>query len=245
MSLEAPVTIDPANGFAVVELADSAGAKLTSTLNGAKQSLDVHITGGSEGVIDQTAFVYGTDVFSPMGGVFQDTGPTLSSGQSGAVRLTAERGMHVSLHTAGGVALLGQQLMAASVPVVLSSDHSTIAVTAASLPLPSGAATETTLAAISSKMSPGSAALSNLAATTSSQTVLASNAARKGVVLANYTSKIAYVAFAASATTAAFSIQLQKNAVYESPSGGVYTGAISVIFSGADVASLFMITELT
>jgi len=45
----------------------------------------------------------------------------------------------------------GQALMAASVPVVIASDQSTLPISAASLPLPSGAATETTLAAIDTK----------------------------------------------------------------------------------------------
>jgi hypothetical protein len=47
-----------------------------------------------------------------------------------------------NLAQVGGVAIsLGQKLMAASVPVVLSSDQSALAITAASLPLPAGAAT--------------------------------------------------------------------------------------------------------
>lgn len=47
---------------------------------------------------------------------------------------------------------LGQKLMAASLPVVLASDQSALPVTAASLPLPTGAATEVTLAAMSAKL---------------------------------------------------------------------------------------------
>lgn len=46
---------------------------------------------------------------------------------------------------------LGQKAMAASVPVVIANDQSTLPVSAASLPLPSGAATETTLSAINTK----------------------------------------------------------------------------------------------
>jgi hypothetical protein len=41
---------------------------------------------------------------------------------------------------------LGQKLMAASTPVVIASDQSTIPISAAALPLPAGAATEATLA---------------------------------------------------------------------------------------------------
>ena len=47
----------------------------------------------------------------------------------------------------GGVATtLGQKAMAASVPVVIASDQSAVPISAASLPLPAGAATEATLA---------------------------------------------------------------------------------------------------
>lgn len=48
-------------------------------------------------------------------------------------------------------ATLGQKLMAASLAVAIASDQSAIPVSAASLPLPSGAATEATLLAFSAK----------------------------------------------------------------------------------------------
>lgn len=46
---------------------------------------------------------------------------------------------------------LGQKTMANSAPVVIASDQSPVAISAASLPLPSGAATEATLSAFSAK----------------------------------------------------------------------------------------------
>ncbi len=46
---------------------------------------------------------------------------------------------------------VGQKLMAASSPVVIASDQSAVPVTVASVPLPTGAATEATLAAFSAK----------------------------------------------------------------------------------------------
>lgn len=49
-------------------------------------------------------------------------------------------------------AVLGQDTMANSLPVVIASDQSTVPVSAASLPLPSGAATETTLSGINTKI---------------------------------------------------------------------------------------------
>jgi hypothetical protein len=58
-----------------------------------------------------------------------------------------------NLTQVGGVSIsLGQKAMAASLPVTLASDQSALAITVASLPLPSGAATEATLAAASAKL---------------------------------------------------------------------------------------------
>lgn len=47
---------------------------------------------------------------------------------------------------------LGQAAMAASVPVALASDQSTLPISVSSLPLPTGAATETTLSALNTKV---------------------------------------------------------------------------------------------
>lgn len=100
---------------------DSAGTPITNT-GGA---LNVNISSGSidVGVADKTAFTYGTTVFEPIGGVFQDTSPTLTAGQSGASRLTANRGLHVNLRDSSGNEKLGSSLSAASIPVVVASDQ--------------------------------------------------------------------------------------------------------------------------
>lgn len=52
----------------------------------------------------------------------------------------------------GKLATLGQKNMAGSAPVVIASDQSTIPVSTASLPLPSGAATETTLSTVATEI---------------------------------------------------------------------------------------------
>lgn len=51
----------------------------------------------------------------------------------------------------GKLATLGQKTMAGSVPVVIASNQSTIPVSTASLPLPSGAATEATLSTVATE----------------------------------------------------------------------------------------------
>ena len=59
----------------------------------------------------------------------------------------------VNLEQVGGASIaIGQAAMAASLPVVIASDQSAVPVSAASLPLPSGAATEATLSAMSAKL---------------------------------------------------------------------------------------------
>lgn len=79
----------------------------------------------------------------------------------------------VNLKQVGGVATsLGQKAMTASLPVVIASDQSTIAVSAASLPLPSGAATEATLSAMSAKLP---AALGQTTMAASMSVAIASN----------------------------------------------------------------------
>ena len=52
----------------------------------------------------------------------------------------------------GRINTLGQKAMAASTPVVIASDQSALPITAAALPLPTGAATETTLGLVNTKL---------------------------------------------------------------------------------------------
>jgi hypothetical protein len=66
---------------------------------------------------------------------------------------------------------LGQALMVASTPVVIASNQSAVPISAASLPLPTGAATETTLAALNTK----TPALGQALMTASQPVVIASN----------------------------------------------------------------------
>jgi hypothetical protein len=90
----------------------------------------VYITGGisvAVGVPDETAFTYGVSITDPIGGVYQDASPAVSSqGKVGGIRITQFRGMHVNLRDSSGNELLGQKLSAASIPVVLASDQSII-----------------------------------------------------------------------------------------------------------------------
>ena len=119
-------TTQPVSGTLTVKLQDGAGNALAST-GGA---LNVDITAGLTQWFyqDKSAFTYGGGTLvTPSSGVYQDTAPTLASGTLGALRLNAQRGLHTNLRTSAGVELLGSQLSAASVPVVIASDQAAIA----------------------------------------------------------------------------------------------------------------------
>jgi hypothetical protein len=61
------------------------------------------ITIGEVGTPDESSFTFGTSLEQPVGGVYQDTNPTLSPGETGAVRLTEYRAFHVNLRDSSGI----------------------------------------------------------------------------------------------------------------------------------------------
>lgn len=79
------------------------------TLSNAQQSaLQLDVNGKllvQWGVADKTSFTYGTSIQQPIGGVYQDSAPTLTAGQEGAVRLTQYRALHTSLRDTAGTAI--------------------------------------------------------------------------------------------------------------------------------------------
>jgi hypothetical protein len=77
----------------------------------------------------------------------------------------------------------------------------------------------------------------------SNQTLLSLNAARKGFMLFNDSTQIAYVKLGTTATTADYSFQLQPNEPYEFIGLGVYTGRIDCIWA-ADGSGAMKVTEL-
>lgn len=90
-------------------LYDFLGNGITSTLLSGKRGLDVNIANDTfqidVGTPDQSVFTYGSSIEQPVGGVFQDTSPGLSAGQTGAVRLTQNRAFHSNLRNASGTEL--------------------------------------------------------------------------------------------------------------------------------------------
>jgi hypothetical protein len=119
----------------------------------------------------------------------------------------------------GKLASLGQKAMAGSTPVVIASDQAAIPVT---------------------QGSSSTASLTSVASSATSVSILSSNSIRKGLILWNDSTATAYVAFAASSSTSAFTIKMGPGAYWEMAT--LYTGAISAIW---DVANGSMrVTEL-
>jgi hypothetical protein len=84
--------------------------------------------------------------------------------------------------------------------------------------------------------------LTTVAASATSVSLLASNAARRQAIIMNDGSKTLYVAFAATASATAFTKLIGAGMQYETPLNG-YTGAISGIWSSASGNA--RITEIT
>lgn len=96
---------------------------------------------------------------------------------------------------------------------------------------------------ISAVKQAGTAMLNNINSSTSSVQLLAANATRLGMVIVNDSNQPMYVAFAATASTTAYSLVLQPADTYET-SSLVYTGAVSAIWTGTPSGAA-RITELT
>jgi hypothetical protein len=88
--------VTPSNEFIPIQITSTGELVVEATFSGS-------ITIGEVGVADESSFTYGTSLEQPVGGVYQDTSPTLSAGETGAVRLTQYRAFHVNLRNSSGV----------------------------------------------------------------------------------------------------------------------------------------------
>lgn len=146
---------------------------------------------------------------------------------SGAATSALQTTGNTSLSSIDGkLATLGQKTMAGSEPVVIASDQSAIPVSAASLPLPSGAATESTLSTMSGK----------LPATLGQKT----SANSMAVVLASDQSSIPVSAKAATPTAGTVTqaaVSVGTTAVRATVSGSAPSSTRSVLVVTPDPAS--------
>ena len=89
---------------------------------------------------------------------------------------------------------------------------------------------------------PATAAITTVAVTTTSTSMLAANLARRQVIVSNEGSRTVYLAFAATATVVAYTVQIAANQHWVSVLNS-YTGEISVI-TASGTATL-RVTEIT
>jgi hypothetical protein len=94
--ISVPYLVTPDNKFVPAKSLEDGTLVVSATFSGS-------ITIGEIGAPDESPFTYGTTLEQTVGGVYQDTNPTLSAGTQGAVRLTEYRAFHVNLRDSSGV----------------------------------------------------------------------------------------------------------------------------------------------
>lgn len=224
-----------ANSLAVVLASDQSVISITGNIGVAQSSTTAAEIGPLvQGAVTTAAPTYTTATTNPLSltvaGALRVDGSAVTQPIS-AVALPLPAGAATAaLQTTGNTTLaaisaqlpttLGQKVSASSLSVVISSDQSPIPVTAS----------------LSS-----TAVITSVTNSLTSQVALASNSARRGFIIFNDSLAVVFVAFAATASTTAFSVKLQQGAEYEP--GIDYTGVISVIASAAIGAC--RITEFT
>lgn len=87
------------------------------------------------------------------------------------------------------------------------------------------------------------ATLSSVTSTISSTTVLALNANRLGALIYNDSTAILYLAYAGTASTTAYTVQVPSQALFELPVAPDYTGIVTGVWAAANGAA--RVTELT
>lgn len=224
-----------ANSLAVVFASDQSTLTVTGNVGVVQGSTTSGELGAlSQGAVTTSAPTYTTATTNPLSlttaGALRVDGSAVTQPIS-AVSLPLPTGAATSaLQTSGNATLtaisgqmpatLGQKTSAASFAVVFASDQSAIPVT-------QDLSATGTLTSVANSITTG--------------VLLASNVNRKGFIIYNDSQVIVFVAFAATASTTAFSTKLQPGSEYEP--GVDYTGVISGISSAASGSC--RITEFT
>ena len=89
---------------------------------------------------------------------------------------------------------------------------------------------------------PATSTLTSVASSVTSVTLLASNAARRRMIIVNDGTKTLFVAFAATATATAFTVAIAGNNTYQGQMDD-YTGIVTGIWSAANGSA--RVTEIT
>lgn len=251
--------LESSDGGVFINTRDGSGVAITSTTISAIQALDVNVANSiSVGVADETAFTYGTSTYLNVGGVFNSSITALTSGQGGVVALTASRSMHVSLYDTAGNSLGGAN---ASGVWVKPGDGTNVgaysATSEAFTQLRQGgnvatvnasgqlATADANSAAILAFMKSATGTITTPTLTTSSSTLLASNANRKGFSFTNPTLFPIFVAHAATSTSSAYTEKVNANSFYEHLNTHIYTGIVTMITPTVTGTPTIPVTEYT
>ena len=89
---------------------------------------------------------------------------------------------------------------------------------------------------------PANSTITSVGSSIASVTLAAANAARRQLVIQNNSTKVLYIAFAATATSSAYTVKLAAGGVYESPLNG-YTGIVTGIWAAVNGNAI--VTEVT
>lgn len=89
---------------------------------------------------------------------------------------------------------------------------------------------------------PANATISSIASSASSVILLASNPVRKGFIMFNDSTKVAAIAYAATASATTFTVRMPAGSLYEINNSS-YTGSVSAIWNAAN--GFMRITELS
>lgn len=179
-----------------------------------------------ESIQTGSSYALGVVVMSTSGVPITSFGSTTVSISSGT--FTPSSAVTVTPSSAFTVAL-------SSVATVTPSSAITVAL--------SSVATVTPSSAISVRQSPASlGTVTSVTASSSSQTILASNANRMGATVFNESNQVLYLTTSSATTsTAAYSVQMPSNGYYETPYN--YVGAITGLWATSSGAG--RITELS
>lgn len=136
-----------------------------------------------------------------------------------------------------GIGTGSESLMSGAIPVTDNSGSLTVDApvgTPVFVRLSDGSSAIATLpVSLASFPAVASASISQLTSSASSQQLLASNAARKGLILFNDSTAICYVKFGTTASTSSYTIKMAAGAYWDMPSP-TYTGRIDAIWASAN-----------
>lgn len=218
-----------------ITLTDGYGNIQGSAVNPLYITGNITANNASVGADNATALGFDTQV----GGIVATAAPTLTNGNLSALSLTTLGGLRID-----GVYATGTATGTATDAIVSGGYVTTAAPTYTTgqlnaLSLDTSGNLRVTGFVTTNKAS--ATTVTSTAASTSSVTILASNASRVFATIYNTSSKVMYVKLGATASTSSFTTQLFAGSYWEVPND--YTGIIDAVWAGTGGAAV--VTEAT